>query len=564
MEQNQEKAVTMKDKLNVCVVGSFKSGVSALQQMGHSVFSVIPSAVGLFCDLPEILAKNNFQPDLLLQVEFLGKRTLIQGLDKLDCPTVFWAMDPHLNLHWHTAYGRLFDQVLSTQQSMVSPFKNYGLTDVRWLPMYAFNMASPPVADRKHDIAFVGRLSDQRPARKWMVDFIRSRLGDRPFPVEQSLNYSEMLEFYQDTKIIPNESILGEVNFRLFEGTACGSLVLTQDLGDEQASLFEPGREIDTYADVLELEEKLKLYLGNDRLIQSMSHAAHKRVQSEHLAYHRIEKILQYARDAAHNRATGVEAEKWFAITISSMMESGMLDLPLSDVLSRLSTRQQDSSVVVATLRMQAVAGMNKVMDENVMTLLGGRLYEDSLDVNLTCSTAALRLENWDAAKAFWYRHLKAVKKSMTLPPKNPKELLIFWAKELKRYNRLFRGGFPFNPKKHLPHNAVDCLMSLNAAYPEDVEVLRLIDVMLRSRMELDQARGSFLSTLALHEKQDWRIVFELGMTDLRSYRLEQGLGHIASARDMARKQGQEKAFGMTLKVRDTSGQISKRLVEYV
>ncbi len=550
----------MKEKLNVCIVGPFHLGVIALEQLGHSVLEV-PHHPDIFCNLTELLNKNKFTPDLVLQVENLGRRTLIQGLSDFDCPTVFWATDPHLNMHWHNSYAKLFDQVLSTQKSIVPSFKDEGLSDVRWLPRFAYDMVSPPVADRKNDIAFVGRLSDQRPGRKWMIDFIKSLAGDRPFSVEQSLSHRDMLALYQDTKIIPNESILGEVNFRLFEGASCGCLLLTQDLGDEQASLFEPGREIDTYADVVELGEKLKLYLGNDSLIQTMGQAAHERVQSEHLPIHRIERILQYAKDTARNRVSGPEAKKWEAVTVASMWESGMLDVPVSEVLSRLASLTQDQHVVAAMLRIQAVIGVNSVMEDNLMRLLGGKLYENSFCLNFTCSTAALRVGNWNMAKAFWYRHLKSADLINKLPPKTPKDLLILWAKELRQRKLLFRGGFPFKSKNHLPHTAIDCLMVLYEEDPGDSEVLRLIDVMLRSRKELDQARGSFLSSLASNSLNDWRLTFELAMTNLHSYRLDDGLNKIVLARDIAREQGQEKAFTMALKGRDESGQIYKRLI---
>ncbi|MFW5499976.1 MULTISPECIES: glycosyltransferase family protein [unclassified Maridesulfovibrio] len=551
----------MNDKLNVCIVGPFGAGVVALRQLGHAVLSVAQSEE-LFCNLPEILKKNDFRPDLVLQVECLGKRTLIQGLDTLDCPTLFWATDPHLNLHWHNTYGRLFDQVLSTQQSLVAPFKLEGLSDVRWLPRFAFDLPSPSIAARKHEIAFVGRLSDQRPGRKWMVDFVKSRVGERSFPVEQSLSHSEMLALYQDTKIIPNESILGEVNFRLFEGTSCGSLLLTQDLGAEQASLFEPGREIDTYADAAEFEEKLKFYLGNDDLIQKMGQAAHKRVQSEHMPIHRTEQILDFAKDTARNRATPSEAEKWLAVAIASMWESGMLDLPVREVLSRLAASSQDEHVVVATLRVQTVINANLVVEENLINLLGGELFEDSFGVNFTGSAAALRLGNWDAAKAFWYRHLKAVNNTK-LPPKEPKDLLICWAKELKKHQRVFRGGFPFKSKTHLPHTALDCLLILCDNDPQDAEVLRLIDVMLRPRKELDQVRGGFLASLVAQDSNDWRLLFEQALTNLHSYRLDDGMQKLMLARELARERGQERAFSMALRGRDESGVILKRMFDY-
>ncbi len=551
----------MNEKLNICIVGSFGAGVAALQEHGHRVLNIAHSGE-LFCNLPEILEKNKFKPDFLLQIEFLGKRTVLQGVETLDCPTAFWAMDPHLNLHWHSAYARLFDQTFSTQKSMVAVLKDAGVPDVRWLPMYAYDLANPAIAGRKNDIGFAGRINNQRLGRKQMVEFIESRVGGYSFPVEQSLDFREMLAFYQDTKIIPNESILGEVNFRLFEGAACGCLVLTQNLGDEQSSLFEPGREIDTYADVIELEEKLKLYLGNDRLIQAMGQAAHKRVQSEHLAVHRIEKIFGYMEDGSRNRVTGVEAGKWLAITLAAMWESGMHDLPIRDVFSRLAFFKQDDSLVVSMLRLQAAAGMDQMLEENIMALLGSEFMVDSFDLNLAGSTAALRIDDWGAAKAFWYRQQKSMMNTSALPPKTPKDLLILWAKELKRRNRIFRGGFPFNANRHLPYAAVDCLMVLYESNPGDAEVLRLIDVMLRPFKELDQIRGHYLFNRAATDAKDWRFLFELGMTDLHSYRFDQGLNNIVLSRMLARENGQEKSFAMTLRGRDESGLIAMRLME--
>lgn len=542
----------MQEKLNICVVGALPAGVAAMKAMGHTVFYLPPTS-DPFCNLPEVLEEEGFKPDLVLQVEFLGHRKLLQGLESIDCPTVFWAMDPHLNLHWHSAYARLFDLTLSTQRPMVLALKDSGVTNVHWLPMHAYDCPATPIADRKNEIGFVGRLSEQRPARQWLVDFIQSRLKGYSFPIEQSLSHPEMMAFYQNTKIIPNESILGEVNFRLFEGTSCGSLVLTQDLGDEQASLFEPGREIATYKDAFELEEKLTLYLGNDRLVQAMGRAAYERVQNEHLAQHRIESILQYANGASKSRATGQDAKKWLAINIASMWESGMMSLTASDVLLRLSKLSQDVDVAVSTLRIQARAGMDKVIEENLTTLLAGGMFKDSIDLNLAASSAALRVENWDAAKAFWYRHLQAEQNTKILPPNNPKELLSLWAKELKRKNRVFRGGFPFNPEVHLPYTAMDCLVSILDGEPEDVSTLKLVDAMLRSYKELDQARIGFLSILTLHERQDWRFVFELAMANFRCCRLEVGMEELKLAIKLASEHGQEKALSMALKARGQS-----------
>jgi len=85
---------------------------------------------------------------------------------------------------------------------------------------------------------------------------------------------------------------------------------------------------------------------------------------------------------------------------------------------------------------------------------------------------------------------------------------------------------------------------------------------MLRPFKELDQIRGHYLFNRAATDAKDWRFLFELGMTDLHSYRLDQGLKNIVLSRMLARENGQEKSFAMTLRGRDESGLIAMRLME--
>ena len=52
-------------------------------------------------------------------------------------------------------------------------------------------------------------------------------------------------------------------NMRLYEATGVGSLLLT-DEGSNLAELFEPGREVVTYAGVDDLVEKARHYLAHE------------------------------------------------------------------------------------------------------------------------------------------------------------------------------------------------------------------------------------------------------------------------------------------------------------
>ena len=124
--------------------------------------------------------------------------------------------------------------------------------------------------------------------------------------------------------------------------------------------------------------------------------------------------------------------------------------------------------MAAATLRIQAMAGSTQVLAGNVKTILGNALYADSADLNLAGSMAALKVDHWDGAKTFWYRHLKATNATDTNPPRDTKELLTLWAKNLKRRGLLIRAGFPFDATWHQPVTAAECLLSILADVPED------------------------------------------------------------------------------------------------
>lgn len=543
---------------NICLIDVAPAIVEEFNKLGCTVLSLRAQS-GPFLDLPAELAEHEFVPDLVLQIENLGGRSLITGLESIDCPLIYWCVDPHLNAHWHSMYGQLFDLVCSTQRAWIPEVKRRGVADARWLPWFGRDVEWTDWDKREHGLAFVGRVTAQRPARKWMVDFLQDR-GEAFNPaIREGLTFREMLDLYSLSKVIPNESIFGEVNFRLFEAASCGCLVLGQDIGNEQEELFERGREFDTYGYITDFDDKLSTYLKNDRLVQTMGRAAYERVQAEHLPSHRIQRILAFATEATRNRAVGREAAKWELLTACVMWELGMVQMPPSDLLRRLDRLEQDGDVVMAGLRILSITGQTRKIDENLKTILAADLYLESMELNLAGSMAGLRVDHWDAAKAFWYRFLKHAG-GEELPPADPKQLLLLWARYLKKEGRVVRAGYPFDVSRHLPAAAVECLMMILADNPKDLSTLRLLDGLLGPIPGAEQVRVGFLSVLTLFEREDWRLALEIALVNLKSYRLESGLEELRLALALAQRQGQEAAFNRVLKGRDQSGLLAKRL----
>ncbi len=76
-----------------------------------------------------------------------------------------------------------------------------------------------------------------------------------------------MARTYSAARIAFNRSIRNDVNMRVFEAVACGSMLMTNDLSDNGlATLFRDGMHLATYREGDDLLDKLAFYFGREGL----------------------------------------------------------------------------------------------------------------------------------------------------------------------------------------------------------------------------------------------------------------------------------------------------------
>lgn len=542
--------------MNICLVSVAHPIAQALEHSGHAVLHLMPKA-GRVLDLAAALHERSFDPDLILQQEVLADRILLSNLDAFPCPKLFWAIDPHLNAFWQAAYARLFDVVLSTQKRWLPELRARGAAQAEWLPWFGRQLDWIPFGKRTHDIGFVGRLTGQRPARQWFVEFLAQRFPGRVF-LARDLKYADMIEAYRQTRLAPNESIFGEVNFRLFEAASAGCLVLNQDLHEELDGLFSPGLEIEVFGEVVELGERLGHLLADQHRAQATARAGYERIAASHLPGHRAARILEIAQAAGRNAATGPEAEAWLWLAAFALWEAGRMPLDPGRLARALPALPPTPQALSALVRFQVGSNRQEEAAQTLTAILAGNLHPASLELDLAGSVAALGLGLRDQARQFWLRWLKhgTGPRAPAETPADGKHLLRLWAHELRRAGIVLRPGFPFDERLHLPATAVECLLSVLKDEPEELAVLRELDAMLVNFRGVEQSRVGLLSVLTLHERRDWRLGLEIGLCDLRSFRREAGLEELRVALSLAESQNQAKAFLRVLKARDPRGYV--------
>ena len=289
---------------------------------GHEV-RVLRPGPGVF-HLPGVLRSMDFSPDLFLQQETLGLRAYFGGLESLDCPTLFWAIDSHLNMFWQQWYALLFDAVLTPHLSLFEALPEIRrpkrLRRFSWLGQRREWIAHE---QRGRAMSLCARLDRHRPVRVWLADLLRPR----GLYVTEGLDMAAMMRLYDDSRVVPNECIANEVNFRLLEGASSGCLVLSPDVGEDQNALLAPDKEFLIYRDGLELLDQTAWAQKRPEAAEAMGRAAMQRVQAEHLPEHRAATVLELAANLTRNRLTGRAASLVFWMTLALQIRDRRMDL---------------------------------------------------------------------------------------------------------------------------------------------------------------------------------------------------------------------------------------------
>lgn len=518
------------------------------RRMGHEVLDLHPP--GGIVDITALLDARGFAPDLLVQQETLGARVILAGLETLRCRKAYWAIDSHLNMHWHRHYARLFDVLFTPHLSLFRALPpQWRHPHAVHLAMYGHARSWQPHAGRGHDISLVGVLDKYRPLRGWLAELLRDRFGVQ---ARQGVPFAEMLHLYGDTRIIPNESIGFEVNFRLAEGASCGACVLTPDVGPDQDALFEDGHEMVVYTDGLDLLEKLRFLLRKPDVAERIGRAAWERVQAHHLPGHRAATVLDAVDRAPANAATGAAGAEALWLTLFHRMRGGALDLPPDAVSTALDTLPETPANMAARLRAAAEPPKGQpplpvretpALAELFDRLLATGAHADDVDVNVAAAGAALLRGDLKAAKPFWYRLHQARQPRAPEKPQSVYHACLLWAELLRREDRDAQPGFTYDPERHCPEAAFEMLVLAQRYNGGDLEWMRGVERLTSRRKALTFYRLGILARLALEPGAPWRTQAEYGLASLRAYRVEQGLHELAEAGRRATTEGQERAF---------------------
>jgi len=363
------------------------------------------------------------------------------------------------------------------------------------------------------------------------------------------LDFEAMLAAYSSALIVPNEAILGELNFRIFEAASCGCALITPDVPG-LAELFTPGEEVLTYTHGLELLAHLHTLLAHPAQARCLGSQAFRRIHTQHLPEHRAQAILG-ALPSQANAATGEKASALLWRTVAILWEADMLALKdLERLRVHLQTHAHHPEAAAALLRVELVCAPESARQR--IQHLAQHLPQHP-ELLATAGLAALHLKEYDAAQALLEHGI-----GQTAAP--PSSAYLLWAELWQRSGMVCRPGFVFRPQHHIPGSALEALIVAHEQAPEDREPPQRIDELLNSWQGFEEIRLGALSFLSLRDPGNWQLSAELAWTNFRAFRLREGAEELALAWESAQRQGTTEELIAYVVARDPSGYMARLL----
>jgi hypothetical protein len=244
--------------------------------LGYDNFGVSFDEISKDCD--SLLSLENYDsgwhPDIS---SFSGKKA-------------FWSIDSHCALQNHQQHcaRHKFDVLLMSNIHHADYFKDL-VGNTIWFPNgYPSDLIAPDSQIRRDvDVGFCGSLIGNREA--WL------RLLEGKFKVKRDVFVlgNQMVKALSSYKIAFNINISDDVNFRTFEVTGAGALLLTNYTPNLER-LFKINEEIVVYESPDDLLSKINTLLSNDNLRESIAKAGHSRSKNYHSYDNRSKMLIQY------------------------------------------------------------------------------------------------------------------------------------------------------------------------------------------------------------------------------------------------------------------------------
>jgi len=269
-----------------------------LREAGHKVTTCgMATNLEIIFDQPlipisQVIEENlgGKEPDLIIFHDNSAP-IVFTGIDACEIPFLFYSVDTHHHFELHRAFLPAVDHMLVAQRDYIPLLGGVDReVPVEWLPLWASCYVEPsPV--KQYGASFVGTLNPNlHPERVEFFDKLKET-------VDVELMQGDFRKIFASSKIVVNQTIKGDLNFRVFESMICGAMLLTERSENGLLELFEEDRQLVLYkkGDVKEAADKISYYLNHPDEAARIAAAGRAEVLANHLPANRAKRILEIA-----------------------------------------------------------------------------------------------------------------------------------------------------------------------------------------------------------------------------------------------------------------------------
>ena len=270
--------------------------VDEYRALGHTVSTCgIGSNLDIVLPTPLVHLDNiikdhldGVRPDVVLILDNSAP-IVVEGLAETDIPLVFYSVDTHHHGELHECLTHVVDYMFVAQRDYIKVLEQKASCPLEWLPLWPSIEEIETSEDKDYGAVFVGTLNKElNPDR---VEFFEALSKE----VDLLFKTGKWWEIFPKSEIIVNQTVKGDLNFRVFEAMICGSMLLTEDASNGLKDLFKPGEHLVTYkkGDVKDAAEKIRYYMDHTDEARKIAKAGREKILAEHTTKSRAARVLE-------------------------------------------------------------------------------------------------------------------------------------------------------------------------------------------------------------------------------------------------------------------------------
>lgn len=203
---------------------------------------------------------------------------------------IFWSIDSHCVLEQHQNLCKLLkiDILLNSTESYIPSYKGL-VKKSYWFPnSYPDDLIQSLNIEKTVDVGFCGNIINR--------GHVINSLDKYGIKKDIFVIGDDMVNAINSYKIHLNCNISNDINYRTFETTGCGTMLLTNYTPGLE-KLFDIGKEIVVYNNLAELDEKVKYYLENEEERKTIANAGYERSKRDHTYYERSKTLIEIIKN---------------------------------------------------------------------------------------------------------------------------------------------------------------------------------------------------------------------------------------------------------------------------